>query len=42
MCIEDVFCVVVDVDFDFVEVVFNVRLLVCKIMDYGKYKYEVV
>lgn len=42
VCIEVVLCFVQEVDFDFVEVVLNLKLFVVKIMDYGKFKYEVV
>lgn len=32
---------VVEVEFDLVEILLNVMLFVCKIMDYGKFKYEI-
>ncbi|WP_396917724.1 translation initiation factor IF-3, partial [Mycolicibacterium sp.] len=38
--IEDALRVAADADLDLVEVAPNARPPVCKIMDYGKYKYE--
>ena len=40
MRIEDALRVAADADLDLVEVAPNARPPVCKIMDYGKYKYE--
>lgn len=37
--ISEVLVVVLVVDFDLVEVLLDVKLLVIKIFDYGKYKY---
>ncbi|MDT5351800.1 MAG: translation initiation factor, partial [Mycobacterium sp.] len=40
MRIEDALRVAADADLDLVEVAPNARPPVCKIMDYGKFKYE--
>lgn len=42
MSIKEVLRIVEEKKFDLVKIVFYVNLFVCKIMDYGKYKFEFV